>query len=115
MDDNFRIALGMEIVSIAFQLGLELRKIVDFTVKNDPDGLCRIRHGLVPALKIDNGQSSKSQPNWPINVESFVIRPAVHETRSHPLQSAAVYRSLVFEVVLSADAAHKSRYSCRPV
>ena len=90
----------------SFQLTLEFGEIIDFTVEDNPDGFLLVGHGLVTALKVDDGEPSKAEPDWPSYVIAFVIGTSVRNTVGHPLDILAEDRSSITKIVLSTDSTH---------
>ena len=51
MNNNFCVGMSIEMVAASFEFASQLGKIVDFTVKNDPDALVFVVNGLAAAGK----------------------------------------------------------------
>src|SRR5215831_4681685 len=106
MDDHLRIRFGAENVAVAFQFMPEIEKVVDFTVKNNPNGFFTVRHGLMTAPQVDNREPAKTQSECPNDIVPLVIRSPVAEGLGHPFDVSTLDRLQVAEVILSANAAH---------
>jgi hypothetical protein len=68
-----------------FQLGLQLWKVVDFTVEYHPNGFFPIRHGLMSARKIDDREPAKTEPKGSREVVTLVVWPTMGDAPGHPL------------------------------
>ena len=52
--DDFRVRVRSKFVSAIFQFRAQFLEIVNFTVKNNPNGFFRVGHRLVPAGQIND-------------------------------------------------------------
>ena len=114
VDDDFGIGVRAEHVPVSFQFALQFREVVDFAVEDHPDGFFLVRHGLVTARKVDDGEPAKTQAQaGPVNIVALVVRPAMDDGPGHPLDVRRSDRGFGSpKVILSANAAHKTVASC---
>ena len=95
MYDHFSIASRAKGVTKPFELTAKLGEIIDFTIKDDPNGFLLIRHGLMAALKVDDRQTPEAKAESPRKEIPFVVRAPMYEGSSHGLESLPV--QLVFD------------------
>ncbi len=58
VDDHLGVARGGEAVAGLDEIGPDFRVIVQLAVVDDPDSLVFVGQGLMPGLKIDDGQAA---------------------------------------------------------
>ena len=58
-------------------------------------------------LKVNDRKPSKAEPDWPGDVETFVIGSPMGNATRHPLDILAEDRSPVPKIILSTDSTHK--------
>src|SRR5262249_26471313 len=61
VDDDFGVAVGAKLVAVAQQFALEFGEIVNLAVEDDPDRAFAIRHRLMAAGKIDDGETPEAE------------------------------------------------------
>jgi hypothetical protein len=59
--------------------------IVDLAVVHDPNGAVFVCNRLVTMRYVDDTQAAHCQTHVSIQVESFVVRPAMHDLPIHSL------------------------------
>ncbi len=89
-----------------FEFAAQLRKVVDFAIKDYADRFLVVRHGLVAALDIDNGEAPEAEADWSANVVALVIGAAMDHAARHLFYVAARHGRLPFVTKLSANSAH---------
>jgi hypothetical protein len=77
MDNNLRIAPCVKLVPTGLEIASHTLKVVNFSVKNNPDTPVFIVNGLVPAGNIDDAQSSHRKPHVLVDVHAVVIGAAM--------------------------------------
>src|SRR5215472_1481151 len=82
-------------------------EIVNFAVEDYPNGRFLIRHGLVPARKVDDGEPPETKAKWPLDVIALIIGTPVSNSPVHGFDAAALNGRQTLKVVLSANAAHR--------
>src|ERR1700733_14939598 len=107
VNDDFRIRPGSKHMSEALEFALQLGKIIDFSIEDDPHRFLKVRHGLVATRKVDDRKPSKTKPDRTRDVETFVIGPSVSQAVRHTHDILAKDRGSVAEVKLSADSTHR--------
>ena len=77
--------VGEEPVALGDQLGAELGKIVDLTVKDDDKAAIGANHGLMAAREIEDGEPAVAEKDRAARVPPVagVIRPPVGERVGH--------------------------------
>src|SRR5262249_60057357 len=58
-EDRFGVAVGSITMAAMFQLGTEMRIVVNFTIKNNPDGAVLIGHRLMPPGNINDAEPAE--------------------------------------------------------
>src|SRR5262245_38185291 len=66
-----------------FQSGTQVAVVIDFAVENNPYRSVFIRHRLMSAAQVHNGQTTVSQPDAAIQVQAGVIRPSMCQSVAH--------------------------------
>jgi hypothetical protein len=84
--------MGLEFVAFFFQLLPEFKAIVDFAVKNGPNGTILIRHRLFAVGKVDNGKSPVGQADSAFYENAFVVGPPVRDGLAHRIQYISGHR-----------------------
>lgn len=72
-------------VAPAEQILPQIAIVIDFAVKDDPNGLVFIGDGLVPGMKIDDTEPAHAEGTAAIQMKAFVIRSAVTNRGAHSL------------------------------
>ena len=86
MNDDLRVSLGLEDVSLGPELFSKLFVVVDFSIEYDPDGTIFVRNRLMAAIQIDDRKSSKTKPYRARHVIPFVVRATMVNGIRHPLE-----------------------------
>src|SRR5206468_3127031 len=107
VDDYLCVRSGTERVAVRFELARELQEVVNFAVEHHPNGSVAVRHGLVAASQIDDGEPAKAEAEWSHDIVPLVIRASVDKGLGHHLDVLAKNGSLTPKIVLSANAAHR--------
>lgn len=83
MENRFRVATRGETVPLFEKPAAKVLEIIDLPVEYNPCGAVFIRHGLMPGLEIDNAKAAHSDAAAGIDMNPFVIRPAMGNYRAH--------------------------------
>jgi hypothetical protein len=92
MDDDLRIAMGVELVSTRFEISAQFQKVINFSIENNPDGPVFIVNGLPASGDINDAQPPHPETDWPVGVDTFVVRSAVNDGLAHPTNIVCVDR-----------------------
>ena len=92
MDNDFRISVGIELVSSCLQVSAQFGEVINFPVENDPDALVFIVNGLATAGKINNAQSAHAQADLALHVRAFVVGTAVNDSSAHAADIGRIHR-----------------------
>jgi hypothetical protein len=84
----------------------EFLEIVNLAVKNSPNGLFRVRHRLMAAGQINDGEPAETQAERAIEKIAFVIRAAMKHRARHPPDCLRVNRFIPGKIKLAANPAH---------
>src|SRR5580692_4397056 len=105
--DNFSIRMGVKAMTATFKLLAQLRKVIDFSVKNDPQARVFVVNRLSPAGKVNDTQAAHPESYGALRVDALVVRTAVNNGLTHP---ADVFGINYFS--LPADHAGYSAHRC---
>src|ERR1700741_1853101 len=83
MDDNFRVVLSIKLMPAVLEFGPQFRKVVDFTVVDDPGRAILVEHGLVAARDINNGKTAHAETRAVGDIDTFVVGTTVHDLVAH--------------------------------
>ena len=93
MQNDFRVAAGLELGAGRFQLRHQVRKIIDLAIEDDGERLVGRRHGLDAARQVDEGQPPMPQGHaWRIE-DALAVRTAMGDP--HPSSPGSRARSEV--------------------
>ena len=92
-------------VTLALELGAQLRVVVDLAVLDDPDRLVLVRDRLIAALEVDDRQPTRRERGGSVRDEAGGVRPAMNEAFVHDLERGDV-RHVAARRHEPADAAH---------
>ena len=90
MHDGLGVAVGLELVAHALKLGTQLLEVVDLAVERDSHAAIGVLHGLVAALKVDDGQAAKAHCHIIVNEKALIIRAAMDNAIRHILDDGAI-------------------------
>lgn len=99
------VAAGPEPVTFRLERLTEFPEVVDLSAVGDHGEPVR-RHGLVPALNVDDRQPPVAERHVPVQPDSFVVGSAVGHGPGHGLSRRAVGRQVSGEVHPSRNSAH---------
>ena len=105
MDDNFRVALSLESVSLVLKLGAQFTKIVDLAVEDHDDRTVFVADRLPAAGDVDDGETRYGEPDTAFKVIAFTIRSAMSD-RGVELAKVRCLPLRRIENELTTDAAH---------
>src|SRR5215471_6972288 len=83
MDDHLSVRLGFENMAFGEKQRAEFLVIVNFAIKNDPNGAVFVGKRLVPPAQIDNRKASETQSDRAFHVIPFVVRAAMNDRVRH--------------------------------
>src|SRR5215216_369148 len=110
MNDRFRIGVGLECVTVFFEIGSQLLEVIDFAVEDDRD--CAVFAGdrLSATREINDGEASHSERNAVFYEKTVIVRTAMPYTIAHALEQASTRGGVnwvSFPVIYkSGDSAH---------
>lgn len=105
VNDALCICVRAEDVAALFQVGAQLREIVDFPILDHPNSFIFVGDRLVAGVQVDDGQTPHSQPYAGVIIESVAVGAAVNDGRVHGFERGALDWGLV-RVNDAADSAH---------
>jgi hypothetical protein len=91
MNDDFGVAMRVELVTTVHELLAQFSEIIDFAVKNDPNAAIFVVNGLMPAGEINDAQPSHPQAPRAKRVDTFVVRTTVNDGGAHTPHAGRVY------------------------
>src|SRR6266567_4946536 len=104
--NNLSVTVGSEMISQLLKLQSYFFEIVNFTIKNHPDGFVGVGHWLMATRQIDDRQATKSEANWTGNEETFVVRPPMSNRVSHVYDRGLIHRLIAGEIKLTTAPTH---------
>ena len=105
MNDGFSVAVGVETVAAFFEVFTQLAVVVDFAVVNNPRGTVGVMNRLLPALEIDDRETSHRQANAIAHIETILIGAAMMDGLVHTREQLAIDRRAITANV-SCNSAH---------
>jgi hypothetical protein len=90
MKDYLSVRVGIKAVAAAFELLAKLRKVIDFSVEDDPQAAVFVVNRLPPAGKVDDAQTPHTQPYGTFRVNALVIRTTVNNRLAHPADVSGI-------------------------
>ena len=107
VDDNFGIAVGIETVSLGFELPPQLGEIVDLSVEDHPDSSVLVVDRLLSAFHVDDAEASHPQPDIVCNQHALIVRSPVHDGLTHRLHQVRNHWILTTSVYDTCNSAHE--------
>jgi hypothetical protein len=111
VENGFGIGTGTETMSNLDKALLELGKIIDFAVKNNPCAAILIRHGLVATRKVNDTQPTTGKSDVATAKESVIIRPTMCRNIAHVFQESRLDRSFALKIEEPVNATHTNVWS----
>src|SRR5437899_586728 len=106
MNNYFCVGVGIEAMAAGFELGTQLRKVVDLAVEYDPDRAIFIEDWLVSAGNVDDAETPHSQPRILLRKQAFIVRPAMHDCLAHAMDGNLFDPLRPIRTYDSGDSAH---------
>ena len=79
--------MGREDLALRFELGLELKIIVDFAVEGDDVARVPAHHGLIARRRqVDDGQPCMPKLDPIVGIDAVAVRPPVRESFEHGIR-----------------------------
>jgi hypothetical protein len=85
----------------------QLRKVIDFSVKNDPQARVFVVNRLSPAGKVNDAQAPHPESYGALRVDALVVRTAVNNGLTHPADIVGINH-----LALPANYAGYSAHHC---
>ena len=111
MDDDLGVGVRIKRVTLADEVFLDLREVVDLPIEDDPDRLILIVDRLMAGRQVDDAQPAHAQGGLPVDIEPFVVGPAVDDDVGHPLEQGGGVGRQAARVDESADTAHGGHFT----
>src|SRR5947209_3829198 len=89
--DDLGVGVRHELVPFAPQLLLQFEVVVHLAVVGDPQRPVLVRHRLVAALRVNDGEPAVAEGHVVAPQEPDPVRPAVGDGRGHPLDLKLVW------------------------
>ena len=102
-------ALGGEAMTLARQIFAESLVVVNLAVENNPDGAVFIGDRLMASGEVDDAQSPHTDRATAIDMETFVVGPAMDDLVAHRLDAGG--RSQATTLPIAGNSAHSGRNS----
>jgi hypothetical protein len=83
MNDDFCIAMGVEVVATSFEFGSQLGKVINLAIEDRPYRLVFVVNGLLTAGYVDDAEPAHAQADRSTNVKTLVVRSAVNDGLAH--------------------------------
>src|SRR6266436_4292829 len=87
VQDRLGVAPGLIPMPLRLQPGSERGVVIDLPVVGNPHPAVLVRHRLLPARDVHDGQAAVAEAYGPIDPQSLAIGPAVTEDVSHSLEA----------------------------
>src|ERR1700730_6928913 len=97
----------METMALLDQFFAKLDVVENLAVEGNPQRAIRIRHGLTPAVDIDDAEASMAQTSLSVGEDAGPVRTAVADLRDHTPQQVGLDPSSV-SINNPSDSAHRS-------
>ena len=107
VNDNLGVGPGVEVIPESFQLDAHLLKVVNLSVVGDHHVTALVRHRLMTGgRKVNDCETAMAEPDGPIRVVPFAVRPAMGNDVGHALEQANRNR-FAAKIANSCNATHK--------
>src|SRR6202167_1235755 len=106
MNNHFRIGVGAEVMATAFELRAQVGKVINLAVEHDPRAAIFVEDGLMASGEVDDAETAHAKTSAIGDVESFVIRAAVHDLLAHVVHESFGNIALASCAYHSSDSAH---------
>jgi hypothetical protein len=106
MDNDFRISLRLESVTLADEKHPQFPEVVNLTIEDDPDGAVLIREWLVTSAEIDDREPPVSQAHARSPVESLIIGASMAYGTQHGADKRRINACTLIKIQFPADSAH---------
>src|ERR1700678_1303049 len=90
VNNHFRIGVRGKAVAAALQLRAQFGEVIDLSVVNNPNTLVFIEYRLMPPRDVNNAQPPHPQSGPVLDEHTFVVRPAVNNGLTHPMDRLRV-------------------------
>src|SRR5207253_1607773 len=87
VQDRLGIAAGLVPMPLRLEPGTKRGVVVDLPVVSDPHLAVLVRHRLLPARNVHDGQAPMPEPDGPVDPQPFTVRAAVPEHIPHSLET----------------------------
>jgi hypothetical protein len=105
MCDGFGVGLRVEMMPLRFKVSAQHGVIIDFSIKDDLDGLVFIVHGLPTGFQVDNAEPAHTDPDITLNVKALIIRAAMHQCTHHVFEHVLI-NGFPVKMIYSGNATH---------
>src|SRR5882724_5226800 len=110
VNDDLGVSIGVKAMAAGLEARSQFGKVVDLSIKNDPDRAIFIVDWLLAGRKIDDAQPTHAQAGAAMDIDPFVIRSTMHDRLAH----AVDIRRIDCVVLLNTDNACYPTHSLQP-
>src|SRR5262249_49165049 len=90
MDDHLAVALAGEAMPFRDQVVAQIAKVVNLAVEDERQAAIFVEERLPAAAQVDDLEAARPHAGGPIDVETFIVRPAVTQYRDQASQERRV-------------------------
>jgi hypothetical protein len=106
VDNDLRVSGGLELVTARKQSLTQLRIIVDFAIKDDPNRAVLVGERLGACAQVDDRKPKMAETNRTAKIYAPSIRATMTHDIEHSLNLGSLDSSREIEMELTGDAAH---------
>ena len=107
MDDDFRVAAGMEAMSERLQFRDQFLEVVDLAVEHDADAAIFVVQRLLPRGEVDDRQTAVPQPDARLDMHPALHRSPMKLRFVHAYEHVAVDFASATGIENSGYSAHR--------
>ncbi len=89
--DGLGVAAGPVAMAVRLEAGAQGGVVVDLAVEGDPDPLVLVRHRLLAARDVHDGEAAVGEADRPVDPEPFAVRAAMAEHVAHALEAGFLH------------------------
>jgi hypothetical protein len=106
MNDYFGISIGVKAMTAGLEARSQFGKVIDLSIKNDPDRSIFVVDWLPAIRKIDDTQPAHSQASTAVNINPFIVRSAMYDRLTHAMDIRCIDCIVIMDTDNACYSAH---------
>src|SRR5437899_12148968 len=95
VNDDLGVSIGIKTMTLGLEARPQFGKVINLSIKNDPDRSVFVMDWLPASGKIDDAQPTHAQASTAVDIDPLVIRSTMHDRLAHAMDVCRIDSAVV--------------------